>query len=96
MTASNEPKATLPRNGHRRQRSACGEYFNHVHDFDRHRVRKHIVRRRRCLSVGEMAAKNFSSNARGFWITEAQAAARIASARQGHLPTWQTESLGST
>ena len=70
MTAQKESKTTLPVTGHRCQCGGCGEYFNHAYGFDLHRVGKHRERQRRCLSVSEMVAKNFSKNARGFWITE--------------------------
>ena len=81
MTSQNEPKTTLPLNGHRCQCSGCGEYFNHEYGFERHRVGKHRDRQRRCLSVAEMAAKNFSKNSGGFWITEPHTGARTAIAK---------------
>jgi len=84
MSAKNESNATLPLVGHRCQCPACGEYFNHEYGFEKHRVGKFKAGHRRCLTVGEMVTKGFSKNLKGFWITEATSAARIASARQGH------------
>lgn len=47
---------------------ACGEYFNRVSTFDKHRVGEHGPERR-CLTAEEMAAKGWSHNSRGLWIT---------------------------
>jgi ribosomal protein L35 len=91
MTAQTESKATLTLTGNRNQCTGCNEYFNHDHGFDRHRVGKQTGNQRRCLSVAEMVKKGFSKNAKGFWITEPQTAARVASARQGHSRTRPTE-----
>lgn len=47
----------------------CGEYFNSVHAFDRHRVwDSHTVQR--CLNQEELFRKGMSINSSGFWITE--------------------------
>ena len=54
----------------RSHRSGCGEYFNHAYGIARSHVGKHRSRQRHCLLVAEMVAKNFSKNARGFWMTE--------------------------
>lgn len=51
---------------------ACGEMFNRVSTFDKHRVGTFGVDRR-CLSPEEMAAKGWRVNDRGFWLTEARA-----------------------
>jgi hypothetical protein len=91
MTAQIESRAALTLTGHRNQCTGCNEYFNHDYGFDRHRVGKHTRNHRRCLSVAEMVTKGFSKNAKGFWITEPQTAARVASARQGHSRTRPAE-----
>jgi hypothetical protein len=96
MTSRNKPKTTLPLAGNRCQCTRCGEYFNHTYGFDRHRVGKHRGRQRRCLLVAEMVAKNFSKNARGFWITESHTAVRIASARRRHSAAEPAEGVGNT
>lgn len=41
---------------------ACGEHFNSVGLFDRHRVRGE------CLTVEQMTARGWSLNPAGFWI----------------------------
>ena len=45
---------------------ACGERFNSVGMFDRHRAGSYPLRR--CLSVAELVERGFSRNAGGFWI----------------------------
>jgi hypothetical protein len=56
--------------GSRCRCASCGEYFNSVSIFDRHRVGlwdcagKH----RRCLSVDEMRRRGWLLNPRRFWI----------------------------
>ena len=94
MTTKTESKMALTLTGHRNQCTDCDEYFNHEYGFDRHRIGKHRGSQRRCLSVAEMVKKGFSKNAKGFWITEPQTAARVASARQGHLRTRPAEGQG--
>lgn len=84
MTAQTELKIALTLTGNRTLCTGCNEYFNHDYGFDRHRTGKHKGNQRRCLSVVEMIKKGFSKNAKGFWITERQTAARVMSARQGH------------
>jgi hypothetical protein len=64
MTASDTKKPTL--RGNRCQCTACGEYFNRVSTFDKHRTGAYDERRR-CLSVPEMEGKGWKRNAAGFW-----------------------------
>lgn len=47
----------------------CGEYFNSVYAFDRHRVWASPTVQR-CLTYEKMVGKGMSINASGFWITE--------------------------
>jgi len=47
----------------------CGEYFNSVHAFDRHRIWDSPTARR-CLTTEEMVQTGMTKNASGFWITE--------------------------
>jgi hypothetical protein len=56
--------------GSRCQCSACGELFNSVSVFDRHRVGNWENRgaNRRCLTIPQMQAKGWRLNIRGFWI----------------------------
>lgn len=53
--------------GNRCQCTACGDYFNRVSTFDKHRVGTFGVDRR-CMSAEEMTAKGWAKNAAGFWI----------------------------
>ncbi len=50
----------------------CGERFNSVSMFDRHRVGRIDLAApscgRRCLTVAEMIARGYSRNASAFWI----------------------------
>lgn len=52
--------------GRRCRCAACGEHFNAVSIFDRHRVG--AAASRRCLSVSEMLQRCWSVNAAGFWM----------------------------
>jgi len=54
--------------GNRCQCTACGEFFNRVSTFDKHRTGRFGVDRR-CLTTEEMQARGWSLNAAGFWIT---------------------------
>jgi hypothetical protein len=67
------PKLT----GNRCQCPTCGEYFNGVQPFDKHRVGAYtklgIPNSRRCLTVAEMEAAGFIRNAAGFWCDRARA-----------------------
>ena len=53
----------------------CGERFNSVSMFDRHRVGRVDLAApsygRRCLTVEEMTERGYSLNAAGFWIERA-------------------------
>lgn len=66
--------------GSRCQCAACGEVFNSVTIFDRHRREIYAAagRLRHCLTPAAMAARGWSRNASGFWIieTRSQRAAR--------------------
>lgn len=69
--------ATLKLTGNRCQCPTCGEYFNGVQPFDKHRVGHYANggqrNTRRCLAVAEMEARGWTRNAAGFWTTEARA-----------------------
>ena len=74
------PAATRQRpklTGNRCQCTACGEYFNGLQPFDKHRVGEYAKagqrNTRRCLAVAEMEARGWMRNAAGFWTTEATA-----------------------
>lgn len=56
--------------GSRCRCSACGELFNSVSLFDRHRVGtwEHRGANRRCLTIPQMQARGWRLNVRGFWI----------------------------
>lgn len=67
--------------GKRCQCSACGERFNSVSVFDRHRVgyfdsAEHRGARR-CLHHREMLARGWLLNAAGFWIERRREAATV-------------------
>lgn len=49
------------------QCAGCGQYFNRVSTFDKHRKGDYSARR--CLSSDEMAALGWRLNDAGFWIT---------------------------
>lgn len=87
----------MPRlTGNRCQCTACGEYFNGVQPFDKHRA-GHYAKpgewqgNRRCLTVAEMEAHGFIRNAAGFWCDRASAEhamrprAPVLSARRAQL-----------
>jgi hypothetical protein len=56
--------------GARCQCCACGEHFNSVGMFDRHRVGSFadFGVARRCLTALEMRARGWQTNSKGFWI----------------------------
>lgn len=63
--------------GQRCECTGCGELFNRVSTFDKHRVGNLAkpgdwAGTRRCLTVDEMAGKGWRLNDKGFWITEAR------------------------
>lgn len=66
----------------------CGEYFNSVTAFDRHRVGTWRDRGawRRCLEPSEMVARGWSLNALGFWVTETRANRQARVIRRGLPP----------
>lgn len=59
--------------GQRCQCAGCGQGFNRVSTFDKHRTGDFVSasgpNTRRCLTPDEMAAKGWTLNAAGFWIT---------------------------
>lgn len=57
--------------GDRCQCCACGEYFNRVSLFDKHRHGP--MDARACLTVDQMTAKGWRLNAAGFWVGKAGA-----------------------
>ena len=63
--------------GNRCQCPTCGEYFNGVQPFDKHRIGSYAKpgqpNTRRCLAVAEMEAAGFIRNAAGFWCDRADA-----------------------
>jgi hypothetical protein len=66
----------MPRlTGNRCQCPKCGEYFNGVQPFDRHRVGTYAKagqpNTRRCLTVAELDAAGSIRNAAGFWCERA-------------------------
>ena len=72
MSAPGQQAGRRPRlTGNRCECAACGEPFNGVSGFDRHRVGRHGLDRR-CLDVAEMVAHGFARNFAGFWITESE------------------------
>lgn len=56
--------------GSRCRCQACGELFNSVSVFTRHRVGRWEKRGalRRCLTIPQMQVRGWHVNARGFWI----------------------------
>lgn len=52
----------------RNQCGGCGECFNSVAAFEKHRIGKFGLNRR-CMTQQEMEAKKMLKNADGFWIT---------------------------
>ena len=47
---------------------ACGQLFNSVAAFDKHRT-GHFGKDRRCMTEAEMQAKGMAINGRGRWVT---------------------------
>jgi hypothetical protein len=56
--------------GSRCRCQTCGQYFNSVSVFDRHRIGPWTDRgaHRRCLAIEEMRARGWSLNVKGFWV----------------------------
>jgi hypothetical protein len=61
---------TIRLTGSRNQCPTCGELFNSVSAFDRHRRGSYQKRTRHCLTPEEMTAKGMTKNEGGFWVTE--------------------------
>ena len=66
----------MPRlTGNRSQCPTCGEYFNGVQPFDKHRTGAYAnpgqPNTRRCLTVAELESAGFMRNAAGFWCERA-------------------------
>ena len=69
MLFNQKIKETNMKLGHSRcQCRACGEYFNSVAAFDKHRTDA-LCETRRCLTPKEILSLNMSKNRDGFWIT---------------------------
>ena len=56
--------------GSRCQCSVCGELFNSVSVFDRHRKGAYLehTTKRQCLTIDQMVVRGWIKNAQGFWI----------------------------
>jgi hypothetical protein len=54
----------------------CGDVFNSVTAFDRHRVGKY-PNQRRCMSAAERRAEGMSRNDAGFWIVRRRTKAHV-------------------
>lgn len=61
------------------QCAGCGQYFNRVSTFDKHRKGEYGARR--CLSPAEMQALGWRCNDAGFWIT----ASRFAKSNEDYI-----------
>jgi len=74
--------------GNRCRCTACGEPFNSVSTFDRHRIGGWQGRGadRRCLSSSEMRARGWDRNAHGFWIERRTPRERIERLRPRSQP----------
>lgn len=55
---------------------ACGERFNSIAAFDRHRIDA-FSGSRRCLTAEEMSRLGMTRNAAGFWITKVRTKHRV-------------------
>lgn len=55
------------------QCGGCGLYFNSTYAFDKHREGKHG--NRRCLTTDEMLLAGMTTNATGWWISQARSGA---------------------
>jgi hypothetical protein len=70
----------------------CGEYFNSIRAFDRHRIGAYLSDRR-CLSGGEMRDNGMSVNKSGFWITKPRSKHRLQAAPSRISAALQTTPL---
>jgi hypothetical protein len=56
--------------GNHCQCTGCGEYFNSVYAFDKHRAGGYSTpTSRRCRPPAELVARGWGKNAAGWWIT---------------------------
>jgi len=55
---------------------SCGQYFNSLKGFDRHRVGAYL-NSRRCLTPPEMIKRGMTANRARFWITETRRQHRV-------------------
>ena len=51
--------------------TTCGDYFNSVAAFDKHRTGEHGVSRR-CMTHQERREKKMDTNVAGYWVTALQ------------------------
>jgi hypothetical protein len=66
---------TVKLSGDRNECPSCGELFNSVAAFDKHRTGTfggphNQPAKRRCLTRDEMMAKGMEKNTAGFWVTK--------------------------
>ncbi len=87
--------AMLKPGSRRCQCPTCGEYFNSVTAFDRHRVGDFDTARR-CLTVAEMEAVGFMRNAARFWITDSRTQQATRRAAAALLEDFADKAGGST
>lgn len=71
----------------------CGEYFNSVYAFDRHRVWASPVVQR-CLTDEDMVGKGMTINSSGFWITAPYRKHRLKRATSGIPAALQEAPVG--
>lgn len=58
--------------GNRCECTACGEHFNSISTFDRHRIGdSQSLNRSRCMSSEELILRGWSRSRLGFWIERA-------------------------
>jgi hypothetical protein len=59
----------------------CGQHFNSVRAFDKHRTGEWT--NRRCLTVDEMGAKGMALSSTGFWVSNPSPQGRFEAALRG-------------
>ncbi len=83
--------ANLKLSGNRCQCPACGQFFNSVSVFNRHRDGSFDdpANRRRCLTIRQMLAKGFAQNGKGSGVRHCRKAGTIRrqGATEGHPST---------
>lgn len=83
--------ANMKLSGNRCQCPTCGQFFNSVSVFDRHRVGSFDdpANPRRCLTTRQMLAKGFAQNGKGYWVRHRRKAGTIRRQRatEGHPGT---------